>query len=613
MNYKNTKTDKKDANQLIIDDYIKRTGLENTKVLHLFDIINMEGIQVIPFAQLEQTETKGLPIISAMLDEEGYIYEYHDWLQLNENKKKHCEKIVIYFDEPQYSHTLTVGGTGFGKTTGILYLMLSSLSSQRNKPDLYISSCKSDIRDNMNEVEKKGYKTYLIDCANPLESNTIDIFYPIFLYEEERKKLLNGGEKKYGKPDKMQYTLQNLDYEYRNGYFYCVENKAFAKKQQLDTYIKSRLRNIEADEYSFFADIASYAVPTEEDSKNGKHFTDSAQQVLIGGMFFMLEKYREPNSGFNWKMFNLMNLNRFIQELRKQMNTTSRYSNKQLPLLKGCKLSEEILNPYIHDAEQTRRNYFSVLDAQLRKLCNEHVYELSMGGEAINLNNIDKPIAIFVRTREYTTADETFASMLVEIVYKMWSIQREMVGKENGFSTARPVHFLLDEFGNTAPILNFAEKLTVARSNRLYYHIFLQSYEQVESKYAKHATIFNNMRHIFMGSSAVSAKQRFSEQCGKKTVLASLDSFVNANIVNNSLITVPAVSASAIEQLPLYSAYMKTHNHVFRVSTIPSYYDNDFGKNEEGKGKSIYRLDSIDEYIYEIKTTEDDDDDDDLF
>ena len=226
---------------------------------------------------------------------------------------------------------------------------------------------------------------------------------------------------------------------------------------------------------------------------------------------------------------------------------------------------------YIEDADSTRRNYFTVLDAQTKKLFNENVYQLTIGGDQIDLDDTERPIAIIFRSREYSPSDDVFSSLFIESIYKSLSQRRENIGFEKGLSCARPFNFIIDEFGNIFPINNLDKKLTVGRSNRIYFNFYLQNYEQLEKAYKDvYMTIESNTTHYFMGTNSSSSKKIFCEHAGERMIPEAVDFDLNPTAPLH-LIRTPVISVSEIENLPPYSAYMKTHNDVLKVSFIPSY------------------------------------------
>ena len=605
MKYFTDKKNERSALQLLINNYCEKYGLENTKVYDIKDIIDKDKIEVITESLLPSVETDGHLISTAMIDRDGEIYNYEEYIRLSREKQEECKLVFILLRDMQLlPHFIFNAQTGGGKTTGGLMSTVKYLTQRKNKSSLFVSTTKSDLDYVPVKLKELGYKTYVINCADSFCSNTVNLFASVILLEEERAALLEDVVKINSKPYEN-YVLKSPESSFKD-YFYSINNLAFASKKEAEIYIQNTLCKIEEEIESHFKNLAFYIIPSEQDDKN-RHFTDSAQQLLIGAMFIMLEKFRNKRNEFTKEMMNLLTLNGIVSELRSQSVASYRTSTGKISILKGCKKAQQILGKYLEDADSTKRNYFSVLDAQISKLCNENVYELTIGGDEINLDDTDQPVAIFFRAREYSSTDEAFSSLLVETIYRALCIRRESIEVKGGHTCARPFNFILDECANMAPILDLDRKLAVGRSNRLYFHLYLQNYEQLEHKYKNSSTIFSNSTHIFMGSSSIKSKLNFCEHAGNKMIPAQVDFEINPSATLN-LIKVPAISVSEIEQLPPYTALMKTRNDVFKISFIPSYcYDKNMGER-----MIIRRKDSPQDYQYicQQRKSEFDDDDD---
>ena len=600
-------TNEKNATELLIENYCSRYGLDNTKVLDIKALLhNNKNVKIISESLLRDTETNGNLCATVMVDPEGEIFEYDEWRNLSEDKKRECNlAFVLYEDKRMLSHTVLVASTGFGKSTGHLISSIKYLSSRKNKASLFISSCKNDLEKEAVYLENEGYNVFVLNCAEPFCSNSINLFLPVLLLEERREKITTAGIiKNFGVPDSG-YILQSDGNENKNkNYYYTISNNAFYDYKSAKAYLKIEESKINEEIETYFNDLAYYMISSEQDEKN-RHFTDAARQILVGGMYVMLEKFRDKQSGFSSEMFNLLNLYNFINEIREQSFSCYKTRARQIPIIKGCAQAQKLLGKYM-DADQTKRNYFSVLDAQIKKICNENVYELTIGGRQIDLEDIEKPIAILFRSREYSPSDEVFSSLVVETIYKSLCIKRETAGIKAGVSCARPFYILLDEFANTSPIIGFDRKLAVGRSNKIFFYISLQNYEQLEHAYKTEAqTILANSTHIFMGSSSISSKKKFVEHAGEKFVPAVVDFGINP-LASLNLNKIPAISVSAIENLPPYAAYLKTQNDVLKVSFIPSYcYEEDL----EGLKKTP-RSDAPCDYLFNDKNQSTDDEDD---
>ena len=130
--------------------------------------------------------------------------------------------------------------------------------------------------------------------------------------------------------------------------------------------------------------------------------------------------------------------------------------------------------------------------------------------------------------------------------------------------------FILDEFANIPPIKDFENKIATSRSRNIWFHMFVQSYAQLEMVYGGPTaqTILDNCNtHVFMGSENYDTKSRFARECGKQAV-PSLDSMLNPQ--NNRIVEVPLLTIGKLETIKPGHMYIKrsgmplTHSEFIR-------------------------------------------------
>ena len=75
------------------------------------------------------------------------------------------------------------------------------------------------------------------------------------------------------------------------------------------------------------------------------------------------------------------------------------------------------------------------------------------------------------------------------------------------------MHFLLDEFANIPKIPDFDNKIATARSRDIWFHLFIQAYDQLELIYGPQTAniiIDNCNQQAFLGSQSIATKERFA-------------------------------------------------------------------------------------------------------
>ena len=163
----------------------------------------------------------------------------------------------------------------------------------------------------------------------------------------------------------------------------------------------------------------------------------------------------------------------------------------------------------------------------------------------------DKPIAVFVSTRDYEKSDYFIATSFIDYFYRAGI---EMAEEEEN---ARPIHFILDEFGNIPQITDFENKIATSRSRNMWFHLYVQSYDQLENIYGAHVAeiIRDNCNGLmFLGSQNRKTLEKFSESCGKRTV-PSFRSYLGME--STELTEVPLLPISQLDLIEPGHIYLK--------------------------------------------------------
>ncbi|MBR3735894.1 MAG: TraM recognition domain-containing protein, partial [Lachnospiraceae bacterium] len=93
-------------------------------------------------------------------------------------------------------------------------------------------------------------------------------------------------------------------------------------------------------------------------------------------------------------------------------------------------------------------------------------------------------------------------------------------GRED-LSLPRNVYFILEEFGNMPKIDKFDKMITVGRSRKIWFHMIIQSFAQLNNVYGE--TVADIVKgncgiKMFIGSNDIGTCEEFSKLCGNMTV-----------------------------------------------------------------------------------------------
>ncbi|MBR2432842.1 MAG: hypothetical protein IKB23_07995, partial [Clostridia bacterium] len=109
-----------------------------------FNELSDSEVEKVFYDELPQREMSGFPVSSDYVTPDGRSISQQMLSTLSPQQQKQCR--LRYYYMPKY-HELYVGGTGSGKTSGCVEPQLRAISSQKNKPNLFITDPKGELYD----------------------------------------------------------------------------------------------------------------------------------------------------------------------------------------------------------------------------------------------------------------------------------------------------------------------------------------------------------------------------------------------------------------------------------------------------------------------------------
>ncbi len=520
-----------------LSEKYKRAYLENSTKISYTDVSSRDGLQTILYKDLKDTDINGYPIASDLIDKDGKIYSSKDVFAFNDDEKKDLE--LRYHFLPNY-HELYVGTTGSGKTTGCVEPQLRAISSLKNKPNLFITDPKGELFEhNARHLSNNGYKIFVMNFKDITHSHRWNPLLEMYEKKQESTKLGKNIKFRKGPVDKNLIPNGNPE-DFKGDTYIEYDGRAFPNGESCDYYISFQRDYLEAEISSLVNQFATMII--EIKSTKDPSWEYGAQQLLKGIILCMLEDSVNPKSGFTVDMMTIFTIQNYYLKLRNDILSKRDYSFSEHPLLKDKpKHVVGYLSIALNNAPNTMLSYCGVFDGAIKNWFQGHIFALTTGN-TIDINNLDQPYAVFVITRDYEKSDFAVAGLFIDWVYKQALEEAEKAPRgKNGLPTTRPLHFLLDEFGNIPRIPDFENKIATSRSRNIWFHLFVQSYEQIDLIYSPQcATIIidNCNAQIFLGSQSRKTKEKFSTECGKHWVpslAASLSpkdtSMVQADVV----------------------------------------------------------------------------------
>lgn len=553
--------------------YIKE-NLENARLIDYSLLKGTEGYLSVFYDELKESEIDGYPYASDFVTPDGTVYNGKEYESLTDEIKKNCRLRYHYLP---YSHELYVGTTGSGKTTGCVEPQLRAISSQKNKPNLFITDPKGELFDrNAQHLKDNGYQTYVLNFKDFLHS---DHWNPLLEIYDTQMKICSFSRNVTMRTGKLKEGLTLMgDREKFSTCWIEFDGMAFPDGESFEKYRNFEVDFIEAKVDSLLNQLANMMI--EVQSRVDRTWETGAQNLLKGIIQCMLEDATDENSGFTRDMMNFRTIYQYYNALKTPILTQQTDLHNHHLLKNKSEKAKALLAVALGNAERTMMSYCGVFDTSTKDWFQGHIYSLTPDTTISLDNQKDKPFAIFLITRDYEKSDFQIAGLFTDWVY------RQMVEKADRDGSDRALHFLLDEFGNIPRIENIENKISTARSRNIWFHLVVQSYAQIDNVYnvtsPLTATIIRDScnSQIFLGAINYETKEIFSRDCGKHSI-PSIDSVLKTDI--NTIVDVPLIPISSLDLVQPGEMYIKR----FGLPIISSRYIRSYICAEHGDFKNF--------------------------
>ncbi len=522
-----------------IDEY-----LESAKKINYTDLTEKDGLTKVFYDELPITEIKGYPVASEYVAPDGTAYPVTTYLQLPKEMQKLCRLRFYYLP---YSHELYIGTTGSGKTTGCVEPQLRAISSQKNKPNLFLTDPKGELFDrNAQHLINQGYVIKVVNFKDLIRSDKWNPLMEIYDLKMQLIDIGKGAKAHSGKP-KQGLKLMAREDEFGAQYVE-YDGMAFPDGEVLDRYVGFRKDYLEATIDGLINQIVNMMIVVQ--SKTDRSWEMGAQDLLKGILHCMLEDAIDPKSGFTRDMMTLRTLQQYYLTLKVPIlsGDTSLHSHS-LMRNKSAK-AKSLMATALGNAPNTMRSYCGVFDGALKDWFQGHIFALTTGN-TVELPDEDTPVAIFLITRDYEKSDFLIAGLFIDWVY------RQMLERAEGNENPRALHFLLDEFANIPEIKDLENKISTSRSRNIWFHLVVQSYKQIDLIYTDNRSVVikdNCNAQIFLGAQNRDSKEVFSRECGKHFI-PTLESRLNPS--DNSITEAPLIPVSDLDLIKPGEIYTK--------------------------------------------------------
>lgn len=561
--------------------------LENSDKLSYRELEGAEDTETVLYRDLPNTEVKGYPFANDYADDDGRVYSLAEFDEMPLSARKKL-KLRFHF-LPKY-HELYVGTTGSGKTTGCMEPQLRAISSQNNKPNLFITDPKGELFcHNADHLKSNGYKTYILNFKDFALSDRWNPLGELYRKQAAIRDEGNDAVTRTGVPGAELFRYGE-DGEFTGAYIE-YDGKAFPSRAAFNRYVGISRDMKRTEVSSLVNELASQMIPVT--SQVDRAWEQGAQNLLKGLLLILLDEVNDTESGFDESLMTLKTLNDYYRRLRHDfVDSDERLflnSCADHPLLKG-KPDEAIymITTALCNAPNTSRSYCGVFEGAINMWMQGHIFALTTG----NTIDVDdsEPFAIFIATRDYDKSDYVIAGAFINWVYRRMLLKaEEKTGAVSVTDPPRATHFMLDEFCNIPRITDFENKIATARSRNIWFHLFVQSYDQLDLVYGdKLASVIrdNCNAQIFLGSQSRSTKERFSAECGK-TWVPSVRTYFDS--LDRSMTEVAVVPVSDLDLIREGEIYVKR----LYMPVVLSQFVRSYKCAEQGEFADFYRPDAF--------------------
>ena len=518
---------------------------ENSKKIDYRELTEEQGVQKVFYDELPNRVMNGYPVASDFVSPDGTAYDMNSYYKLSKEEQKACRLRYYYLP---CCHELCAGTTGSGKTTGCVEPQLRAIAYQKDKPHIFATDPKGELFEKHSAfIREQGYEIYVLNFRDIFKSHS---WNPLAEIYDEKMKLLNLGKNfKERSGSTKGYKLFDPEDEYGE-IFYTAGKNAFASMDTFFAWYGVETELQEAKIEQLVHQFCHNAITIE--SAKDPVWEYGARELLQGIILAMLEDVENPSVGLERNQFTIKTVYDFYMNLRVPI-VTDECSLDNHPLIKGRNPSTiDYFRSSLNNAPNTMKSYVGVFDNKMRSWFQSYVYQIT-NETTFDVRKVakDKPIAVFVSTRDYEKSDYFIATSFIDYFYRAGI---EMAEEEEN---ARPIHFILDEFGNIPQITDFENKIATSRSRNMWFHLYVQSYDQLENIYGAHVAeiIRDNCNGLmFLGSQNRKTLEKFSESCGKRTV-PSFRSYLGME--STELTEVPLLPISQLDLIEPGHIYLK--------------------------------------------------------
>lgn len=513
------------------------------------------------------------------------------WSSTSEIKKNfrkesltHIDKVgfPVYFDkslknvwfDDETPHWCYLGSSGSGKSSTSVIPLCSFLANAKTKRSVFVTDPKAEIFNKTSKMfEDNGYKVLTVDFRHPEKSMKINLLEPCILeYDkyiehennaiacedkkrviENRKDILNS-EINYIQEHLKEILKANCTFDkeehikYLNNNIRVLNNNLdIVNKTQFDEENKAMMHYAESNR--LISSISSM-ITNDKDSRD-KFWDNSSRNLLEGILGLFLEDYKDNK--ITRDKINLSSIKKFQNSSMTEENAEilKTYIDSK-PY--GSKSKDSLLS-ILASSENTYKSITSVFNEKMSIFDDINVANITSSSD-FSFDCLGKePTVLYVIVPD---EDKTYFSLVTILVGLFYKELVKLANSQEDKMLPIQIDFLLDEFANCPPLLDpsIEKMVSVARSRGMRFHLYIQSFSQLDSVYGKDIAqaVLDNCGLCYLKTNTQETADSISRRLGNQTLESNSVNY-SISLTNQSgskstnLIGRPLLTADEVKQL----------------------------------------------------------------
>jgi len=446
----------------------------------------------------------------------------------------------VWFDDTT-PHWCYLGSSGSGKSSTSVIPLCTFIAKSKEKRSVFITDPKGEIFSKTSKMfQDNGFKIITVDFREPSKSERINLLEPCvleydkYIFHEtkveeynkelelifERKRIINN-EKKELKENKekilkLEPIIDEEEYiDMLDKKMKVLESKTQELKQKSFDEENKALSHY-AESNRLISSISSM-ITSERESKD-PFWNNSAKNLLEGIIGLFLEDYKDKK--ITREMITLSSVKKFQNSSMTEENAKilSDYIESK-PY--GSKSKDSLLS-ILSSAENTYKSITSVFNEKMAIFDDINVANITSSSD-FDFDVLGKEKTAFYVI--ISDEDKTYFSLVTMIVGLIYKELVKLANSEESKQLPVPIDFILDEFANCPPLIDpsIEKMVSVARSRKMRFHLYIQSFAQLDSVYGKEIarSTLDNCGLCYLKTNTDETAQTISKLLGNKTIESS--------------------------------------------------------------------------------------------